>query len=79
MAGALHTVWSALRGDVRLRVDDETVSMLRHEDVYGRHEDERVDDQCDQLLFSSYRLTASPQTHDVPHNRIVRMKRHVKL
>ena len=60
MAGALHTVWSALRGDVRLRVDDETVSMLRHEDVFGRHEDERVDDQCACLLFSSYRRTASP-------------------
>jgi len=47
-------------GDVWLHIDNETVSTLRHEDVFGRHDDERVDDRCAYLLF--YRRTASPQT-----------------
>ena len=47
-------------GDVWLHIDDEIVSTLRHEDVFGRHEDERVDDRCAYLLF--YRRTASPHT-----------------
>ena len=45
-------------GDVWLHIDDETVSRLRHEDVFGR--DERMDDRCTYLLF--YRRTASTQT-----------------
>ena len=47
-------------GDVWLHIDDETVSTLRHEDVFGRHDNERVDDRCAYLLF--YRRTASLQT-----------------
>ncbi|KAF8495929.1 hypothetical protein F5888DRAFT_1615230 [Russula emetica] len=47
-------------GDVWLHIDDETVSTLRHEDVFGRHDDERADDRCAYLLF--YRRTAFPQT-----------------
>ena len=46
---ARYTLYGVLYAD-RLSVNDETVSMLRHEDVFGRHEDERVDDQCDQLF-----------------------------
>jgi len=43
-------------GDVWLHIDDESVSTLRHEDVFGRHENERVDGQCAYLLF--YRRNA---------------------
>jgi ubiquitin carboxyl-terminal hydrolase 10 len=56
----LHPNAHADGGDVWLHIDDETVSTLRHEDVFGRHDNERVDDRCAHLLF--YRRTASPQT-----------------
>ena len=46
--------------DVWLHIDDETVSTLRHEVVFGRHDNERVDDGCAYLLF--YRRAAYPQT-----------------
>jgi hypothetical protein len=47
-------------GDVWLHIDDETVSTLRHEDVFERHDNERVDDRCAYLLF--YRRATSTQT-----------------
>lgn len=47
-------------GEAWLHIDDETVSMLRHEDVFGRHDNGRVDDRCAYLLL--YRRIASPQT-----------------
>jgi ubiquitin carboxyl-terminal hydrolase 10 len=47
-------------GDIWLHIDDETVSTLRHEDVFGGHDNERVDDRCAHLLF--YRRTTSTQT-----------------
>ena len=43
-----------------LRIDDEIVSTVRQEDVFGRHDKERTDDQCAYLLF--YRRSASTQT-----------------
>jgi ubiquitin carboxyl-terminal hydrolase 10 len=46
--------------DVWLHIDDETVSSLRHEDMFGGHEIELVDDRCAYLLF--YRRITSPQT-----------------
>jgi len=56
----LHPNGHGDSGDVWLHIDDETVSTLRHEDVFGRHDNERVDDGCAYLLF--YRRTAYPQT-----------------
>jgi ubiquitin carboxyl-terminal hydrolase 10 len=46
--------------DVWLHINDETVGTLRHEDVFGRHENERVDGRSVNMLF--YRRTAAPQT-----------------
>jgi hypothetical protein len=46
-----------------LHIDDESVSTVRHEGVFGRHENdsEWVDDQCAYLLFY-LRTTSSTQT-----------------
>jgi ubiquitin carboxyl-terminal hydrolase 10 len=42
-----------------LRIDDEAVSAVRHEDVFGSHGNEQVDHQCAYMLF--YCHTAPPQ------------------
>jgi ubiquitin carboxyl-terminal hydrolase 10 len=42
-----------------LRIDDDIVGTVRHEEVFWRDESERTDDRCAYLLF--YRRTASPQ------------------
>lgn len=55
----LHPNEQSDSGDVWLHIDDETVSTLRHGDVFWRHDNKRVDDRCAYLLF--YRRTASPQ------------------
>ena len=34
-----------------LHFDEEVVSMVRHEDVFGVHGDEQVDDRCAYMLF----------------------------
>jgi ubiquitin C-terminal hydrolase len=44
-------------GETWLHIDDEAVSVVRHEDVFGGHEKERVGDQCAYMLF--YCRTAS--------------------
>ena len=41
-------------GDSReawLRIDDEAVSTVRHEDVFGGHDDEQVGDRSAYMLF----------------------------
>ena len=43
-----------------LHIDDESVRAVRHEDVFGAHGDERVDDQCVYMLF--YCRTVTTQT-----------------
>ena len=43
-----------------LHIDDETVSMVRHEDVFGRHDNERADERCAYMLF--YHRVASTET-----------------
>ena len=47
-------------GEAWLHIDDEAVSALRHEEMFGGHNDERVDDQCVYLLI--YCRTAPIQT-----------------
>lgn len=47
-------------GEAWLRVDDDIVSTVRHEEVLWKHDNERTDDRCAYLLF--YRRTASAQT-----------------
>jgi ubiquitin carboxyl-terminal hydrolase 10 len=47
--------------EVWLNVDDETVNGVRHEDVFGGHDNERVNnDRCAYMLF--YCRTAPTQT-----------------
>ena len=43
-----------------LHIDDEIVSMVRHEDVFGRHDNERADERCAYILF--YHRVASTET-----------------
>jgi ubiquitin carboxyl-terminal hydrolase 10 len=43
-----------------LHIDDETVSAVGHEDVFGGNDNERADDRCAYLLF--YRRVAPIRT-----------------
>jgi ubiquitin carboxyl-terminal hydrolase 10 len=60
-AGSGHYTVDVLRpdgdsdtGEVWLHIDDETVSPMQHEDVFGEHGKERAaDEQCAYLLFYS--------------------------
>ena len=48
----LHQNGDSDTGEVWLNIDDETVSPVRLEDVFGEHGTERVaDDRCAYLLF----------------------------
>ena len=44
-------------GEEWLHIDDETVNSVRHEDMFGSNDDERVGDLCVCMLF--YCRTAS--------------------
>ena len=46
--------------EVWLNIDDEAVSAVGHEDVFGGHDDERVDNRCTYMLL--YCRTAPTQT-----------------
>ena len=43
-----------------LHIDDEAVRAVRHEEVFGGHSNERVDDRCAYVLF--YCRTAPTRT-----------------
>jgi ubiquitin carboxyl-terminal hydrolase 10 len=47
-------------GEAWLHIDDEVVSAVRSEDMFGRGDDERVDERCAYMLF--YCRTAPTQT-----------------
>ena len=47
-------------GETWLHIDDEAVSTVRHEDMFGGQENERGDDRCAYMLF--YCQTAPTQT-----------------
>ena len=47
-------------GEAWLHVDDEAVSAVRHEEVFGCHDNERADDQRARMLF--YCRIVSAQT-----------------
>ena len=47
-------------GEAWLYIDDEVVSAVRHEDVFGDHDNGRVDDRCAYMLF--YCRTAPART-----------------
>jgi ubiquitin C-terminal hydrolase len=56
----LHLNGESGSGEVWLHSDDEAVSTVQHKDVFGGHDNERVDDGCAYMLF--YCRTASSQT-----------------
>ena len=47
-------------GEAWLHIDDETVNVARHEDVFGGHDNDRADDRCAYLFF--YRRAAPART-----------------
>ena len=46
-------------GEAWLHIDDEVVSAVRHEDVFGDNENERVNDRCAYMLFYSHTGSAT--------------------
>ena len=47
----LHPNGDSGNGEAWLRIDDEAVSAVRHEDVFGVHDNESGDDRCAYMLF----------------------------
>ena len=47
----LHSNEDNSSGETWLHIDDEAVSAVRHEDMFGGHENERGDDRCAYMLF----------------------------
>ena len=47
-------------GEAWLHIDDESVSVVRHEEVFGDHDNEQEDDRCAYMLF--YCCTAPGRT-----------------
>jgi ubiquitin carboxyl-terminal hydrolase 10 len=60
MVDVLHPNGNGGDGEGWLHIDDEAVSAVRHEDVFGGHDGGKADGRCPCLLF--YRRTASTGT-----------------
>ena len=56
----LHPYGDSGNGEAWLHIDDEAVSAVRHEDVFGGHGNQRVDEGCAYMLF--YCRTGPSQT-----------------
>jgi ubiquitin C-terminal hydrolase len=56
----LHLSGDGGGGEAWLHIDDEAASIVRHEDVFGDHDNERVDDRCAYMLL--YCRTAPART-----------------
>ena len=56
----LHQNEGSGGGEAWLHIDDEAVRLVRHEDVFGVHENEKANNKCPYMLF--YCRTASTQT-----------------
>ena len=57
----LHSYGDSDHGEAWLHIDDEAVGAVRHEDVFGGHDDVRVGERCAYMLF--YCRTAPTQTY----------------
>ena len=58
--GGHYTVDVLDGADAWLHIDDEAVSAVRHEDVFGGHDNDGMDDGCPHMLL--YCRTAPTQT-----------------
>ena len=47
----LHPNKDSGGGEAWLHIDNEAVSVVRHEEVFGGHDNDRVDDRCAYMLF----------------------------
>jgi ubiquitin carboxyl-terminal hydrolase 10 len=47
----LHRSGDSGSGEAWLHIDDETVNAVQHEDVFGGHDNSRVDNRCAYMLF----------------------------
>lgn len=56
----LHPNGNSGDGEGWLHINDDAVSAVRHEDVFGGHDSGKADDRCPYLLF--YRRTTSTGT-----------------
>ena len=59
----LHQNGDSSNTEAWLHIDDDAVSVVRHEDVFGREENERVDDGCVYMLFYC-RIASTYSRHD---------------
>jgi ubiquitin carboxyl-terminal hydrolase 10 len=64
----LHPNGNGGNGEGWLHIDDEAVSAVRHEDVFGGHDSGKMDDRCPYLLF--YRRTTCSDIVDIGNVRI---------
>ena len=58
----LHSNGDGGGGESWLHIDDEVVKVVQHEDVFGGHGGDRVDDACVYMLLYCRTATASIQT-----------------
>ena len=56
----LHQNENNSSGESWLHIDDEAVSSVRHEDVFGGRDNERVDAGCAYMLFYCRTASSSP-------------------
>ena len=47
----LHPNEDGGNGEAWMHIDDEVVSAVQHEDVFGSHDNDQVDDRCAYMLF----------------------------
>jgi ubiquitin C-terminal hydrolase len=50
-ADVLHANEDTGSGEAWLHIDDEAVSTVGYDDVFGNHDNERVDDRCVDMLY----------------------------
>jgi ubiquitin carboxyl-terminal hydrolase 10 len=55
----LHPIEDSSGGEGWLHFDDEAVRAVRNEDVFGAHDNGKVDDRCAYMLFYCRTLTGT--------------------
>ena len=55
----LHPNGDGARGEAWLRIDDGSVSVVRHEDVFECHDNEQGNDRCAYMLLYCHTATSA--------------------